>query len=147
MPSQTFEPIITPGSLRGGTGAGLSGAGGTMASSAGEKRTVVFTCDAGAETVPLAIFITGNLPELAQWTPNRIALRDDGTGGDEQSGDGVWTFRLDLPANVEIQYKYTNSGSPGNWSPGDELPGQNRVLRVGPGAVPLVLKDVFGKMN
>jgi hypothetical protein len=145
MPSQTFEPIITPGSKHGS--ADVSAAGGTMASGSGGKRTVVFTCDARAESVPRAIFITGNLPELAQWTPNRIALRDDGSGGDEQRGDGVWTLRLDLPSDVEIQYKYTNSGSPGSWSPGDELPGQNRVIRVGLGVAPLVLRDVFGKMN
>ncbi len=115
-----------------------------MVRSKGERRTVVFECDARGQNVPRAIYIAGETPELGSWSPNRIALRDDGNQGDSTAGDGIWTIRVDLPAGKEIEYKYTNSGDPGRWAPGDESAGRNRKARITPGNNPLILKDKFG---
>jgi hypothetical protein len=107
----------------------------------------MFVCDARGQTVTRTICITGNVPELAGWVPNRVALRDDGREGDEKAGDGLWTIRLDLPAGKEIQYKYTNSGEAGQWAPGDESPGRNRKIVIDQGQTILTFKDTFGKIN
>ena len=47
-----------------------------------------------------AFFIVGVDPQLGSRAPNTIAMHDDGTGGDEQAGDGVGaTRRACCPGN------------------------------------------------
>ena len=86
--------------------------GGVMAQSSAAV-TVTFVVDAAAQTVPQAIYIAGNLPELGAWQPNTVRLYDDGTHGDSLPGDKHWTLEVTIPAGSEVQYKYTNSGSAG----------------------------------
>jgi alpha-amylase/alpha-mannosidase (GH57 family) len=146
-------PVLAPIISSGGpaqvplTSDTASAGGGTMARSAATTRTVLFVCDARGQAVTRSICIAGSIRELAGWDPNRIALRDDGREGDDKAGDGLWTIRLDLPTGKEIQYKYTNSGEPGQWAPGDEAPGRNRKVVIEPGQTTLILKDTFGKIN
>ena len=76
---------------------------------------------------------------LGNWTPNEVALYDDGTHGDAASGDGLWTIALDMPyfeptaadaTAVRIGYKYT-FGYPGKgWTGTEEWPGNKRVLEL-----------------
>ncbi len=134
-----FAPLIADER----TGAGAQG---TMARSRDSVQSVVFTCDASAETVPVGIFIAGNLPQLGDWTPNLIALHDDGEAGDANSGDGIWSLTLMIPVGRDIEYKYTNSGKRGSWIPGEEFPSRNRRLNVRTQSpTPIIIHDTFGK--
>ncbi|MFH1278294.1 MAG: carbohydrate-binding module family 20 domain-containing protein [Candidatus Eisenbacteria bacterium] len=116
--------------------------GGATAMGAGEKVPVLFTCDATAQKVTKAIYVVGNQPELANWTPNEVAMYDDGSHGDAAAEDGVWSLLLDFPAGTRVEYKYTNSGAPGSWSPSEEFPVENRGLSVSGNRV--TTRDVFG---
>lgn len=65
-------------------------------------------------------------------TPNDPATEmfDDGTHGDEQAADGVFTTTLALPRGMRVLYKYTN-GSPNEGFTGtEEWPGNARILVV-----------------
>jgi alpha-amylase/alpha-mannosidase (GH57 family) len=139
MDVPTFDPIILDEK---NTAAGQ----GTMARSKAETHTVIFTCDASALHVASAIFITGNLPQLADWTPNVVTMHDDGTCGDLKAGDGIWSLQVEVPAGTEVHYKYTNSGERGVWIPGEEFPVRNRTLLVQQKSdSPLIIKDIFGR--
>ena len=142
MPKRKFNTIIEPGQKR------TSGASGTMTRSTADQVLVLFECDARNIAVPSGIFITGNIPQLGEWTPNSIRMYDDGTHGDNTGGDGIWTLAVEIPAGVEVRYKFTNSGMEGEWNPGEEFPGEHRcfVAEAQPGGTPVVLRDVFGKM-
>ena len=72
-------------------------------------------------------------------------MRDDGREGDAAAGDGKWTLRLELPSGTTIAYKYTNSGSPGQWMPGDEFPGRNRSVTIPELPQPYIIRDTFGQ--
>jgi hypothetical protein len=52
---------------------------------------------------------------------------------------------VELPIGKEIGYKFTNSGTPGKWSPGEEFAVRNRSLIVPPGSEPFVVSVIFGK--
>ncbi len=120
---------------------------GTMARSSFSVRHVLFTCDARKQSVPEAIFIAGNLNELGSWKPNMIRLFDDGTHGDVNASDGVWSLGVDISSGSTIEYKYTNSGRSGQWSPGEEFPAQHRTF-VFPDEVDgtIIISDTFGKL-
>ena len=132
-----FDPIVT-------TDGPSGGAQGTMAQSR-ERQEVLFVCDARGRSVKEAIYLAGNTPELGSWRPNTLRLYDDGRNGDEKAGDGLWSLLLDLPAGVEIQYKYTDSGREGDWA-GEEFPSRHRSFRLekNPGG-PVVRRDRFGE--
>jgi hypothetical protein len=121
--SPGFDPIILENNA-------TAGGQGAMAQSKGEKQVVTFVCDATAENVTDAIYIVGNLPVLGAWTPNAIRMRDDGLQGDLKAHDGLWSVQVELPVGEEIQYKFTNSGRRGEWIPGEEFSGNNRIFRV-----------------
>lgn len=110
-----------------------------------EARTVIFRCDARREHVTGKIYIAGNDSLLGSWTPNAVALHDDGRNGDEIANDGVWALRVDLPVGKEVHYKFTNSGVRGEWSPGEEFPLRNRSLTVSAGTEPLIIQVIFGE--
>ncbi|MDH4071112.1 MAG: hypothetical protein OEV30_11900, partial [Ignavibacteria bacterium] len=141
VPLRTFSPL-----LRDHPGSNTQGQG-VMAQT---KETVVvtFTCDMGTQLVDKQLFIVVNLVELGAWTPGLIPMFDDGTHGDSEAGDHVWSLQVELPAGEEIQYKYTNGGRRGEWGSGDEAPGRNRrvVLPVS-GDIPVVLRDRFGVLS
>ena len=137
--SPGFDPIIVEGK-RDDTGQGV------MARSSGDVRQVLFVCDAHNEKVAGGIFIVGNLPPLGEWNPNTVRMYDDGTHGDASPRDGRWSLLLTLPVGEEVQYKYTNSGTPGTWVPGEEFAQRNRSFVVPAGGdQPHTIIDVFGK--
>ena len=76
---------------------------------------VVFRLYAGEQLVQRALYITGPHKELGDAVPNRIAMYDDGTHGDERAGDRVWTYTARFAPGQKIFYVYTNSGSEGLW--------------------------------
>jgi lysophospholipase L1-like esterase len=76
---------------------------------------LVFRVFLGDRPVPRAMYIAGNHPKLGDRVPNKIALYDDGTHGDQKAGDGVWSFAATFPAEKELRYVYTNSGREGQW--------------------------------
>jgi len=118
---------------------------GTMAHSRVDTQIVIFTCNASAQKVPRAVYIAGNLPQLADWTPNVVAMHDDGVAGDVKASDGVWSLRVAVAVGTEIQYKYTNSGERGSWMPSEEFPLRNRTVVVRKKTEsPFVIKDTFG---
>jgi hypothetical protein len=126
-----FEPIMLPPAERIGKG---------------EEVEVVFECDRGAKDVPDALYIVGDKDELANWTPNKVKMYDDGTHGDRTAEDGIWSLSLRFPAGTLIEYKYTNSGEEGVWSPSEEFPVTNRQLVVSDpqGGGRQVVEDKFG---
>ncbi|MFM7199757.1 MAG: choice-of-anchor X domain-containing protein [Myxococcota bacterium] len=98
-----------------------------------------FDCDPDA-----TMFITGALHEeseiqdptfenvLGSMTPNQAGweMYDDGTHGDEVSGDQVFTRVFKLPEGLRIFYKYTWGKVGEKWTGTEEWPGNNRLLEV-----------------
>ncbi len=73
------------------------------------------------------VFIVGNLAELGNWTPNQVAMADDGTSfGDAQANDNRWTFRLLVAPMADVQYKYTIGSAGESWVATEEFPLTNR---------------------
>ncbi len=68
----------------------------------------------------------GTDPQLGALVPNLVAMHDDGTGGDQRAGDGVWTYAAALSAGSTVFYLYTNSGAPGQWE-GLDVPYIRRI--------------------
>lgn len=78
------------------------------------------------------VYITGNQNVLEEFTPNAIALRDDGQAPDRIAGDGIWTRTFGFRPGIELRYKYT-IGTPqdfGRWSNTEEFPLTERGFRV-----------------
>jgi hypothetical protein len=79
------------------------------------KVAVVFRVYAGKKPVPKAIYIVGAHPELADLVPNKVAMYDDGTHGDQHAGDRVWSYTAAMKPGTKLFYVYTNSGEEGKW--------------------------------
>ena len=77
--------------------------------------TVVFRVSPGTFPVPIRLSIVGTDPRLGALTPNTVAMHDDGTGGDQRAGDGVWSYSATFRPGAHLSYVYTNSGAPGPW--------------------------------
>jgi alpha-amylase/alpha-mannosidase (GH57 family) len=107
--------------------------------------SVLFCCKVPDSLHLDAVYIVGNREELGEWVPNKIRMYDDGTHGDEQAGDRVWSVMIDLPRNSEIHYKYTHSGREGFWE-GDEYQGKHRTVIV-QDSDRMVVEDEFGKID
>ena len=76
---------------------------------------------------------------LGNWTPNTVAMFDDGTNGDAVAGDNVWTITLDIPwfdagsadaPWVRLSYKYTWGETGALWTGTEEWPGNRRILEL-----------------
>ena len=87
---------------------------------------VVFRVFQASVPVPRALSITGTDPGLGNLIPNAIQMRDDGQGGDERAGDGVWSYEAWLPRGSRVFYVYTNSGARGIWE-GLDVPSIRQV--------------------
>ena len=137
--SPGFAPIITDAKS-------TPASQGVMAKSSAGGEAVLFTCDAREVRVTKSVSIVGNLPQLGNWKPNVVLMRDDGLEGDERAGDGIWSFRTVIPAGTEVQYKYTNSGQAGEWTPGEEFPVRHRSFTVQSASpAPWIIRDIFGR--
>jgi alpha-amylase/alpha-mannosidase (GH57 family) len=145
FPARTFTPILAQTGAPGSGVAGANAGKGAMAMSSGSVCEVLFMCNASREHVTSSVFIVGDLPVLGEWKPNVVAMRDDGKDGDERAGDGIWTFRAMLPAGTHVSYKYTNSGAPGQWMPGDEFAQRNRNVVIEDQTHPSIIRDTFGQ--
>jgi lysophospholipase L1-like esterase len=76
---------------------------------------VVFRVFANKWSVPKAMYIVGNHPKLGNLVPNRVAMYDDGTHGDQTAGDHVWSYSATFERGTKLSYVYTNSGEEGKW--------------------------------
>ncbi len=76
---------------------------------------VIFRVYVDAYPMPDKMYITGNAESLDNLTPNKIAMYDDGTHGDQRVGDRVWSYSAKFPPDAEIYYLYTNSGKENAW--------------------------------
>jgi len=114
---------------------------------AGGDVPVVFRVFQDRYDVPRQMSIVGNHPALGNFSPNTVAMHDDGTSGDEHAGDKVWTYRAMLPAGTRVRYVYTNSGGQGKWE-GLDLPHVREVQAVAqPGGAPMYLPvESFGRI-
>ena len=79
------------------------------------ETTVVFRVFADATTVPKAMYIAGPMPQLGDNVPNKVAMFDDGTHGDQKAGDNVWSYSATFSPGQKVFYVYTNSGTEGRW--------------------------------
>jgi len=84
-------------------------------SSDGDEVEVVFRVYAGSYGVPRAMYLAGRHAALGNLTPNKIAMYDDGTHGDQRARDAVWSYAAKLPRRAQVFYVYTNSGREGVW--------------------------------
>jgi hypothetical protein len=80
-----------------------------------QKQEIVFRVLMGDRPVSRSVFITSSLPELGALVPNKVAMYDDGTHGDQRAGDHVWSYAVRLPRDAKVRYVYTNSGTEGQW--------------------------------
>jgi lysophospholipase L1-like esterase len=87
---------------------------------------VVFRVFADNWSVPRTMYIAGNHPQLGNLVPNKIAMYDDGTHGDQRAGDHVWSYSATFPQGTKLFYVYTNSGEEGKWE-GIDVPHIRRV--------------------
>jgi hypothetical protein len=94
--------------------------------SAPDHTTLVFRVSRGSIPVSKALSIVGIDPQLGELSPNTVLMHDDGTGGDQRAGDGVWSFTATFPSGADIAYVYTNSGTRGRWE-GLDVPHIRRV--------------------
>jgi lysophospholipase L1-like esterase len=76
---------------------------------------VVFRVYAANHPVPEAIYIVGDHPKLGSLRPNEVRMYDDGTHGDQRSGDDVWSYTATFNRGTKVPYVYTNSGTRGEW--------------------------------
>jgi lysophospholipase L1-like esterase len=76
---------------------------------------VVFRVYANHQPVSRPISIVGTHPKLGNLTPNRVAMRDDGTHGDQRAKDNVWSYSATFPRKTKLFYVYLNGGEEGKW--------------------------------
>jgi hypothetical protein len=67
---------------------------------------------------------------LGNGVPNQLAMKDDGTGGDETAGDNIWTIYFDLPRGARVGFKYTWGLRGAPWTGSEEWPGNSRIIEV-----------------
>ncbi len=80
------------------------------------EATVVFRVDMTKEGEGRQPFIMGNASQLGSYTPNEVALFDDGTHGDQVPNDGVWSRAVDFDAATTLIYLFTNGTRGGGWT-------------------------------
>ena len=76
---------------------------------------VIFRVYSADWPVAKALYIAGAHPKLRELVPNRIAMYDDGTHGDQKAGDKVWSYSASFPPGTSLFYVYTNSGEEEKW--------------------------------
>jgi lysophospholipase L1-like esterase len=112
-----------------------------------EETEVIFRVYAGKHAVPTAIYIAGVHPNLGGGVPNKLAMYDDGTHGDQRAGDDVWSYAATFAPGTRLFYVYTNSGETGRWESVD-IPEIRRftVKAAAPGEKLYRPIESFGKM-
>ena len=112
------------------------------------KAEVVFRLLAPHASVDGPLYIAGADPQLGAGVPNKTALRDDGIHGDQQAGDGVWSYSAVLPVNTTISYVYTAGGRAGVWE-GLDIPHIREYTIPASASGKLVYKPIeaFGRLE
>jgi len=108
---------------------------------------VIFRVYAGDSPVSRSINIVGVLPQLGTLVPNKVAMYDDGTRGDQRAMDKVWSYAARFPSGSRIFYVYTNSGQEGKWE-GLDVP-YIRAFRVASASTPTTIYrpiETFGNI-
>ncbi len=67
---------------------------------------------------------------LGNASPNTVPMYDDGTNGDEQANDNIWTLTVDQPRGIRLGYKYTWGTRGAPWTGSEEWPGNSRLIEV-----------------
>lgn len=80
-----------------------------------QEIEVVFRVYSADYPVSDSMYIAGTNAALGDSVPNRVAMYDDGTHGDQKAGDRVWSLAVKLPRGTTLFYVYTNSGTEGKW--------------------------------
>ncbi len=87
-----------------------------------EVFTLVFRVEIPqTEVVPDKIYIVGNHKVIGDWSPNTVAMYDDGTHGDEKAGDRIWSLTVQIKEPIMLDYTFTNSGPLGQWIEAERL--------------------------
>jgi lysophospholipase L1-like esterase len=118
----------------------------SRAGNAGEVE-VVFRVYSEDRLVSRAMYISGIHPKLGDGIPNRVAMNDDGTDGDQRAGDHVWSYAETFPPGTRLFYVYTNSGEKGRWT-GLDIPEIRRFTVHAEKGIAIVYRPIesFGKM-
>ena len=93
------------------------------------------------------VYIAGNQDKLGNWIPNKIALRDDGQGGDSVADDRKWSKTFGFMRGTLLRYKYT-IGVPtdeNKWAGTEEFPLTERGFTVtkNPQCKKMKVSDIF----
>jgi lysophospholipase L1-like esterase len=118
----------------------------SRAGCAGEVE-VVFRVYSGDRPGSRAIYISGIHPKLGDGIPNQVAMKDDGTHGDQRAGDHVWSYAATFSPGTRLFYVYTNSGEKGRWT-GLDIPEIRRYAVPAEKGKAKVYRPIesFGKM-
>jgi hypothetical protein len=91
--------------------------------------------------------IAGTDPQIGNVEPNVALMHDDGTGGDERAGDGVWSLAATFAPGTRLTYVYTNSGARGRWEGLDVPHLRGVVVPASADRAPVYLPiDTFGRV-
>jgi hypothetical protein len=111
------------------------------------NTTVVFRVYRGAYPVASAMSIAGNDPQLGDLAPNTVLMHDDGAGGDQRAGDGVWSLTASFAPGTRLSFVYTNSGAHGRWEGLDVPHIRHLVVPRSTDGQPVYLPvDTFGRI-
>ena len=114
----------------------------------GEEIEVIFRVYGEERPVPAAIYLVGTHEKLGKLVPNKLAMADDGTQGDQKASDRVWSYAARFRRGERLFYTYTNSGREGHWEGLDVPVLRTLAVEPPPGArrfhAPI---DIFGRMN
>ncbi len=106
---------------------------------------VVFRVFMDQVVVSKAMYIAGPHPQLGDNVPNRVAMFDDGTHGDQRAADNVWSYSATFSPGQKIFYVYTNSGAEGRWENLDVPKVRTFTVPAGGGTVYRPI-ETFGKL-
>ncbi len=109
---------------------------------------VVFRVDLGRTPVHGAASIAGPHPSLGGGEANVVALRDDGSHGDQRAGDGVWSLVTRFACGEPVAYVYTAGGARGRFENLD-VPAVRSFVADAPfdGAVVYRPVEEFGRLD
>jgi lysophospholipase L1-like esterase len=93
------------------------------------------------------LYIVGPDPQLGDLVPNKVAMYDDGTHGDQRAGDAVWMYAARFARGRTIHYVYTEGGVEGRWE-GLDVPHIREFTVDAPPEVRVLYRpiDSFGRI-
>ena len=121
---------------------------------------VILELDVTGGTIPLSSYVSiqdpppplgtgepsvvGKQDEFANWSPNKVFLKDDGVAPDTAAGDGLYTLGFTFQPGTDLQYKYTIGHLGDSWGGTEEYPLTNRGYVIPAAGVKRVrVRDIF----